>query len=244
MDLLTLATACALSVEPKVMQALIVEQSNAQPWSFLVPGEGSPRVLPTIRDALREARGVDVNKVKIRVGLTGFPARPRSVASAMFVPCLNITLAAQQITQLMARCKIASNSEPIYCAIAAYHGSWDQPHVWFADAVRSAIEKANVPNVEMPQDAYFDPDDVALEMPTSQPRAAPAIAPDERERGWSSALFPAKSDTQNNPSPDALKNDPSADQPHSLGMASAGSGTSKTPVDGLFVPKASQGRAQ
>ena len=56
MDLVTLIAACALSVEPKLMHALVWEQSGGEPWSFSVPGESLPRVLPTIQDAIREAR--------------------------------------------------------------------------------------------------------------------------------------------------------------------------------------------
>lgn len=55
MDLKTLITACALSVEPKLMPALIFELSGGEPWSFSMPGESLARVLPTIADAVREA---------------------------------------------------------------------------------------------------------------------------------------------------------------------------------------------
>ena len=48
MDLVTLITSCALSVEPKLMHALIFEQSDGEPWSFLGPGEALPRMLPTL----------------------------------------------------------------------------------------------------------------------------------------------------------------------------------------------------
>ncbi len=65
MDLVTLVTACALSVEPKslpsgpdprVMHALIWQQSGGEPWSFSVPGESQPQVHSTLHDAIREAR--------------------------------------------------------------------------------------------------------------------------------------------------------------------------------------------
>ena len=38
MDLVTLVTACALGMEPKLMQALVWQQSGGDPWSFSVPG--------------------------------------------------------------------------------------------------------------------------------------------------------------------------------------------------------------
>jgi hypothetical protein len=56
MDLLTLIAACALSVEPNVMHALIFEQSAGEPWLLSVPSEGATRVLPMIQDAIRAPR--------------------------------------------------------------------------------------------------------------------------------------------------------------------------------------------
>ena len=97
MDLVTLIAACALSVEPKVMHALIWEQSGGEPWSFSVPGESLPRVLPTIQDAVREARAAPANAGRIRVGLTGLSTDSRSVTAVLFTPCPNITLAARRI---------------------------------------------------------------------------------------------------------------------------------------------------
>ena len=91
MDFITLIAACALSVEPKVMHALIWEQSNGEPWSFSVPGESLPRVLPTIQDAIREARAARPEGDRIRVGLTGLSTTARSATAAMFAPCPNIT---------------------------------------------------------------------------------------------------------------------------------------------------------
>ena len=58
MDLATLIAACALSVDPNIMHALVWEQSGGQPWSFSVSGEAMPRVLPTVQDAIREARSL------------------------------------------------------------------------------------------------------------------------------------------------------------------------------------------
>ena len=195
MDLVTLIAACALSVEPKVMHALIWKQSGGETFSFSVPGESLPRVLPTIQDAIREARAVRPNGGRIRVGLTGLSIDPRSATAVLFAPCPNITLAARQITQLAERCKTTSKPDPIYCAVAAYRGSWDRPDPRFADAVRATVEKGSAPNFDMPKDAYFDSNDVGFDTLTPGPHAtlsAPALTPDDRDRGWSSALLPRK----------------------------------------------------
>jgi hypothetical protein len=125
MDLVTLIAACALSVEPKVMHALIWKQSGGETFSFSVPGESLPRVLPTIQDAIREARAVRPNGGRIRVGLTGLSIDPQSATAVLFAPCPNITLAARQITQLSEHCKTTSKPDP--CAVAAYRGSCDRP---------------------------------------------------------------------------------------------------------------------
>lgn len=154
-DLITLITTCALSVEPKLMQALIFEQSGGEAWSFSVPGKSLPRVLPTIEDALSEARALRAGDDPIRLGLAGLSADPRSATALMFAPCTNIMLAAGQITRLVGRCKAASLPDAIYCAIASYHGSWDRPDIWFADAVRAAFEKGDAPNFDLPNDGYF-----------------------------------------------------------------------------------------
>jgi hypothetical protein len=114
----------------------------------------------------------------------------------MFAPCPNVTVAARQLTELAACCNTTSNPEPTYCAIAAYIGSCDRPDIGFADAVRATLEEGNAPNFDLPKDAYFDAGDTAADMPTHKPYAAlntPVSTPDDRKRGWSSALFPTES---------------------------------------------------
>jgi hypothetical protein len=245
MDLVSLITACALSVEPKVMHALIWEQSGGEPWSFSVPGENLPRVLPTLQDVIREARATRPERGRIRVGLTGLSTNPHSVCAALFAPCPNITLAARQLTQLVERCKTTSKPDAIYCAIAAYRGSWNRPDTHFADAVRATVEKGNAPNFDMPKDAYFDASDTASETLTGGEHpvlTTPASTPEDRVRGWSSALFPAKPVKPESPSADVQHRDRAAEEPRSPGLATAAPTTSKTSVDSLFVPSPSERR--
>src|ERR1700731_3793617 len=101
MDLVTLVTACSLAVDPKVMHALIWHQSGGEPWSFSVPGGRQQKVNRTIGCALAEAQTALPGVGPIRVGLTGLAAYPTTATAAMFTPCLNISMAARQITQLV-----------------------------------------------------------------------------------------------------------------------------------------------
>jgi hypothetical protein len=245
MDFVTLIAACALSVEPKAMHALIWEQSGGEPWSFSVPGESLPRVLPTIEDAIRKAGATHPRGGRIRVGLTGLSADPRLVTAVLFAPCQNIMLATRQITQLAERCKMTSRPDPTYCAIAAYRGSWDRPDNRFADAVRATVEKGNAPNFDMPKDAYFDASDIASETLTPGPTAAltaTALTLDDRARGWSSALFPAIPAKPDSISGDVQNLDRAAQEPRSPGPAIATPTATKAPADSLFVPRSSQRR--
>ena len=245
MDLVPLIAACALSVEPRLMHALIWEQSGGEPWSFSVPGEGLPRVLPTLQDAIREARSTRPDGGRIRVGLTGLSTDPRSVTAVLFAPCPNITLAARQITQLAERCKTATKPDPIYCAIAAYRGSWDRPDTRFADAVQATVEKGNAPNFDMPKDAYFDASDIASDTLMHAPHSAlpaPDSTPDDRALGGSSALFPAKPAKPDSTSTDVQNHDRAAEESRSSGPASATPTATRAPVDGLFAPKSAERR--
>jgi hypothetical protein len=240
MDLVTLITACALNVEPKLMHALIWKQSGGEPWSFSLPGESVPRVLPTLQDAVREAQPTRPEGDRIRVGLTGLSINPRSVTALMFVPCSNVTLAARQLTQLLARCKTTSKADPIYCAVAAYRGSWYRPDIGFADAVRATVEEGNAPNFDLPKDAYFDASDIAFEIPTRKPdpaQSTPMSRTGDRTRGWSSELFPTKSTKPNGTSAGEQNDDRAAEEVHLPGAAAAVPETSKATIDRLFVPR-------
>jgi hypothetical protein len=247
MDLVTLVTACALTVEPKVMHALIWQQSGGEPWSFSVPAESQPRVLPTMQDAIREARAARPDGGRIRVGLTGLSTDARSTTAAMFAPCPNITFAARQIVQLGERCKALPRfkADPIYCAIAAFRGSWERPDTTFAEAVKATVVKGDAPNFDMPKDAYFDSTETASETLAPGPHAAltaPAVTSDDRERGWSSALFPVKPPKPGNAPVDLPNHDRAAEEPRSADPATAPPTAAKPPADSLFVPRSSERR--
>jgi hypothetical protein len=193
MDLVTLVAACSLGVQPNVMHALVWHQSGGEPWAF--SGESQLRIYPILQEALREARSVP-RHAALRVGLSGLPVAAGMVTPALFAPCHNITIASRQIAELVERCSTAkpSGNGPIHCAIAAYRGSWERPDRKFADAVLASVAKGNAPDFDMPGDTQFPQGDLVSKPLERTRNEAPATAPmmaDERQLGWSSALFPA-----------------------------------------------------
>jgi hypothetical protein len=245
MDLVTLITACALTVDPKVMHALIWQQSGGEPWSFSAPGQGWARVFPTLEDAIREARASAGGR--IRIGLSGLPADGQPASAAMFAPCLNNTVAASQIAQYAKRCNALSRFEadPIHCAIAAYRGSWERPDAAFADAVKATVAKGDAQNFEMANDGYFDSNDVAGDALTPAPHAAltsHSARPDDHDSIWSSALFPMKQPRAQPASTDVPNHGRSAVEMRSLGGSAAVSTTTTPPADSLFFPSSTRWR--
>jgi hypothetical protein len=88
----------------------------------------------------------------------------------------------------------AANGEPIYCAIAASHGSWERPDNAFADAARTSVANNDAPDFEMRAGTDVN----AAELHSARPPAlrdtamASPAAPDHCERTWLSPLFPVK----------------------------------------------------
>jgi len=97
--------------------------------------------------------------------------------------------------QLTECCAASSpfNGKPVYCAIAAYRGSWERLDSAFAGAVRTSVANGETPDLEMPANAKID---VAGSVSTVQAHDETAALPptsDDCEPAWSSALFPNKS---------------------------------------------------
>ncbi len=244
MDLTTLVTACALSVDPKIMHALIWHQSGGEPWSFTVAGVHQPQVFRYLSDAVAAAHDTYPADFAIRVGLTGLSANPRSVPAATFAPCPNITIAARQITQLAERCETSLhiNGDPIYCAIAAYHGSWERPDNAFADAVRTSVANNDAPDFEMPAGTGVDAPEArsTRQLASHDTAMTPAAAPDDRERAWLSPLFPVKPRlSERLPIDDSARDRPPAQEQKSDSQTAHPNPTQR-PANGLFVPRSVQ----
>ncbi len=237
-------TACALAVDPKIMHALIWHQSGGEPWSFTVAGVHQPQVFRDVSDAVDAARDTYPAEVAIRIGLTGLSATPRSVAATMFVPCSNITIAACEIAQLAERCNTSKhfNGDPIYCAIAAYRGSWQRPDNAFADAVRTSVVNNDAPDFEMPAATDVNAAEVrsAPRPPLRDAATAPPAAPDDGERARLSPLFPVKPRPSERSPIDAATSDRPTVEEQKPDTQSARPNPTQPPADGLFVPRSAQ----
>src|SRR5215469_1973788 len=76
-------------------------------------------------------------------------------------------------------------------------------------------------------------------LPPNDPSPGPDSASDERERGWSSALFPPKSKPPEGETKDAPNDQPIAQEAPSAGVTNAHPFAAKAPVDSLFVLRSS-----
>jgi hypothetical protein len=239
MDLMTLVTACALSVEPKLMHALIWHQSGGEPWAVAVQNERMPRVYSSMQDAISEAHAISIPNDTVRVGLAGLPVSPLKANAAMFLPCRNVAIAAQRITRLADRCKTHPRlkADPTFCSVAVYRGSWQRPDIKFAEAVAATVARGDAPNFDMPRDANIELLDIGSETPPSNDfLLATGSGLEERERGWSSALFPSNPQQSRNGSNNPPNDHPAAEQSPSSHVSNAHQSSAKGPIERLFVP--------
>ena len=246
MDLVTLVIACALGVEPKLMHALVWQQSGGEPWAVSLPSEPMPRVYSSMQQAISETRAASAATGIVRVGLAGLPVAPSKASPAMFLPCRNVAIAAQRIAKLADRCKAHPRlkGDPTLCAVAVYHGSWERPDVRFAEAVMATAAKGDAPNFDMPKDTSIDFLDIGSDTtpPPNDPSPGPDSASDERERGWSSALFPPKPKSPEDETKDTPNDQSIAQEAPSAGVTNAHPFAAKAPADSLFVLRSSDWR--
>lgn len=219
MDLVTLVTACALTVDPKLMHALVWHQSGGEPWAVSVLGEPNPRVYPNMNDAIREVRSI-VDRSAVRVGLAGVSVPPSKVSASVLLPCRNVAMAAEQIARHAGRCRTHPRlkADPMLCAVGVYRSSWGQPDVKFATDVVATAAKGDAPNFDMPLGTSTAIFDIADDLPSES--TAPIVdittAFAEQARGWSSALFPTKSNPSSEPSQRTATPSPPAAEPPSF----------------------------
>lgn len=136
----------------------------------------------------------------------------------------------------------AANGEPIYCAIAAYHGSCERPDNALADAARTSVANNDAPDFEMPARTEVNAAEVrSARRPAfhDTAMAAPA-APDNRERARLSPIFPVKSRPSERPPIDDAARERPAVEEQNADIQSARPTPTQRPADGLFVPRSAQ----
>jgi hypothetical protein len=157
-------------------------------------------------------------------------------------------MAARQIAQLVDRCKTVPPvaTDPIHCAIAAYRGSWDHPDNKFADAVQTLMVKGDAPNFDMPDDSNVASGDLAPEAVLAGQGAftTPPNKLDDQQQGWSSALFPARSQQFGRGSTNKSSNGPDADRSQESREFNADPMTPGLRDDSLFVRRLPERRPQ
>lgn len=238
MDLVMLVTACTLAVDPKLMHALVWHQSGGEPWAIAVQGEANPHVYRSMHDAIRESHELTGNTVA-RVGLAGVPVLPRKVSASVLLPCRNVAMAAIQIAKLASRCKAHPQlkTDPNLCSVAVYRGSWERPDVSFAADVAATVRKGDAPNFDMPRGTDTNIFDVIGDHNTDvEPLIVDITSTfSEQARGWSSALFPAKSKQSAEQSERTATAPPEEAGPASSGSPSAFRFKSNSQDRDLFV---------
>jgi hypothetical protein len=86
-DLIALVAACSLTVDPKLMHALVWDQSSGEPRSFSVPGQHQPHIWRSAQQPVAEAHRSAPPALPIRIGLTVPRVDSDAAALALFMPC-------------------------------------------------------------------------------------------------------------------------------------------------------------
>ena len=241
MDLVTLVTACALTVDPKLMHALVWHQSGGEPWAIAVQDEPNPRVYSSMNDAIRETRSGSVRGI-VRAGLAGVSVVPARISASVLLPCRNVAMAAFRIGKNAGRCKSHPRlkADPTFCAVAVYRGSWERPDIRFATDVATSVANGDAPNFDMPRNTSTEIFDTADDPSsgTGAPVADITSAFAEQANGWSSALFPSKSTpSKSEPESSTTAHSPSAEPLSSASPAPFPSASNLQEHD-LFVRRA------
>jgi Transglycosylase SLT domain len=154
LDLMSLITVCAIGIDPSIMHALVWHESAGDPWSFSVRGDVDRRTYRTLEDAVAAAKTMPPGI--IRVGLAGLPVESLTLSTEIFMPCANLAAATRELGRDIQRCGSGPSvlkPDVIWCAIAAYRGSWEHPDEQFASAVRVSASANRTPNFAIPDDA-------------------------------------------------------------------------------------------
>jgi hypothetical protein len=157
MDLLSLIAACSGGFPPPVMQALVIVESRAEPWSFRIEGDPENYAFADPDGALRMARKLQQLGHRLRIGYAGIQADMPGVSSpataAIFMPCVNIHLAARALVALEERCRRdeTGKRDPLACALSLYRVGEGAPDRAFAHEVllQASLGPQQLPAIDL-----------------------------------------------------------------------------------------------
>lgn len=255
MDLATLVTACSLTLDPKLVQALVWHASRGAPWTIGHVDEPRPRVFPSSSAALADAHRAPPDQM-LRIGLSGVTVRAGAVNANILEPCANLSSATSEIARLSRECASdpAVKSDAIGCAIARFRGTTARPDIRFAEAVKLSFAKGDLPNFDIPDDAKpsdgsqdehgpraeVDVQRTSPERPSNDRSTvgstAEDLSHDDRPIGWASGIFPSRS-SASVPMPTGPETAPDHPEVHSPADTSdTHLSASKSSTGQLFVP--------
>ena len=227
LDLLSLIAACTIgSADAPLWQSLVITESHARPFSLRTPDDGQVYASPSAEAAGAAAVQLMGQGRRVRFGLTAIDAKRRSgpsrepvprepagdgpgspeepVSPVLFEPCANLLTASRRLEALRQRCArdAAGSSDPVGCAVAAYHDSFEHRDDQVAAEILATAAMGRLPNPVIDTGACA----AAVAAPTAPATVvaggAPALVatpslpgePSPEERAWlagGGGLFPA-----------------------------------------------------
>ena len=171
LDLLSLIAACTIgAADAPLWQSLVITESHAQPFSLRTPDDGRVYAFPSAEAASAAAVQLMGQGHRVRFGLAAIDAKRRSdpdrepvprapagdgagsleepVGPVLFEPCANLLAASKRLEGLRQRCArdAAGSGDPIGCAVAAYHGSFEHRDDQVAAEVLATAAMGRLPN--------------------------------------------------------------------------------------------------
>ena len=256
MDLVTLVTACALAVDPKLMHALVWHQSGGEPWAVSVQGEPSPRVYSSLDEAIRETRAeqfhcaasyVWVNRRAIsRWRRSKYTIESRSIGPSAMPQRRDGSRSDRQARQSLQGASASQSRSDLLrgCGLSRLMGAAGSQirdrhrDIGCQGMTRriSTCRRAPAPRFSTRRPIRpLDPNTPAVDATDASP---------ERARGWSSALFPSKPKPATREPDNTSSDHPAAVQSPSPRMPAAPPPQSNPQDRELFVRRSSKERAQ
>ncbi len=152
MDLLTLLSVCTLGFDHKLMQGIVIVQSEGKPYAYK---EGDKiAAFDTVEEVIKAARRRQEQGKNIRIGLMGADidllsgtAEPNA---AMFEPCVNVNIASRKLQSHKEICENRGVSNLETCAIASYlGGGYENQDESRLDFIMSGAITGNLPNPDI-----------------------------------------------------------------------------------------------